>query len=65
LVGGAPRPSPDISEEIVMRRLLRELYLMWAALVAKFRRLEDGPEWEEWERASLEDMWVGDDVCKM
>jgi len=48
-----------------MRWLLQKLYLMWAALVAKFRRLEDGPEWEEWERASLEDLWAGDDVCKM
>ncbi len=48
-----------------MRRLLRELCLMWAALVARHRRLEDGPEWEEWERASLEDMWAGDDVCRM
>jgi len=44
-----------------MRRLLRELYLMRAALVAKFRRLEDGPEWEEWERASLEDLWAGEE----
>ena len=50
---------PENSKEIVMRRLLRELYLMWAALVARHRRLEDGPEWKEWERASLEDMWVG------
>ena len=44
-----------------MRRLLRELYLMWAALVARLRRLEDGPEWEEWERASLEDLRAGEE----
>lgn len=58
-------PAASTSKEFAMRWLLQKLYLMWAALVAKFRRLEDGPEWEEWERASLEDLWAGDDVCKM
>jgi len=44
-----------------MRRLLQKLCLMWAALVAKFRRLEDDPEWKEWERASLEDLRADDE----
>jgi len=54
--GAVPAAS---TTEIAMRRLLRKLYLMWAALVARLRRLEDGPEWAEWERASLEDLWMG------